>query len=154
MTLAFIDLVNAELKRRHPRLVTSVGWKARSALTSPPCVRWIAGDAEYGPPMQRDDALSQPLAGRVLKYSVECWGADPEESQLLVKRVVRALHALGTGASYSVEGESWEGLEGSGSQILGEMATLTVGIRDDVTEGEETIVAAPNPTAPPTGGFT
>lgn len=152
MTIAFITAVNTELKRRHPTLVTTVGWKERSKHSSPPCVRWIANTAEYGDPMQRDDMLSQPLAGRVLKYDVECWGASPEDTQVFVKSVVRVCHRLGTLASYSIEGETWTGLEGSGAAILGELATLTIGIRDDVTDDDETTVAPPLTQAPPDGG--
>lgn len=152
MTVSFVEAVNVELKRRQPGLVTSIGWKERSAHTKPPCVRWIADRATYGDPLLRDDAVTQPLAGRVLNYKVECWGDTPDATQQLVKSVVRVCHRLGSGVSYSVEGEEWTGLEGSGGAILGELATLTIGIRDDVTDDAET-TAEPTTQSPPSGGY-
>ena len=37
--------------------------------------------------------------------------------------------------------------------IMGEITTLNIGVRDDITDDEETTVAAPNTLAPPTGGY-
>lgn len=146
MSLSFLDSVNAELKRRHPGLVTTIGWKARSAHNSPPCVRWIADAAALGDAALRADRLTQSLAGRVLRYKVECWGRDLDETQRLVKSVWRVALRLGTRGTVDPQGEEWEGLEGSGGAILGEMATLTMGVRDDIEDDDETTVAPPTTT--------
>lgn len=146
MSLSFIDTINAELKRRHQGLVTTVGWKERSLHSKPPCVRWIADAATYGDAVLRQDRLTQPLLGRVLRYKVECWGRDLDETEQLAKSVVRVALQLGTHGSVEPQGEEWEGLEGSGASILGELATLTLGIRDDIEDDAETTVAPPTPT--------
>lgn len=153
MSYSFIDRINAEMKRRHPGLVPLVGWKARSQHTTAPSITWVKTGARAVDPMQRDDELAQPLAGRLALFSVDCWGRSPEECEALAKSLVRVLHRLGTGASYTYEGEADAGLEGSGGAILGEITSLNVGIRDDITDDEETTVAAPIEVTPPTGGF-
>ena len=154
MSYAFIAEVNAELRRRHAGVSTAVGWKERSKHTQPPSVCWVADKASYGDAVTRDDRVTQSIAGRTLAFNVDVWGRDPDETNALVKSVVRVCHRLGTVGAYAIEGEEWTGLEGSGGAILGEMATLTVSIRDDVDDDEEPAVAAPNPATPPTGGFT
>lgn len=154
MSYEFIARVNAELRRRHKGLVTLVGWKERSQHSQAPSITWVKDGADFDDPMQRDDALAQPLAGRVALFKVECWGNTPEECNALVKSVLRVCHRLGSGAAYTLKGESDAGLEGSGGAILGEITTLTLGIRDDVTDDDESTVDAPNPAAPPDGGFT
>lgn len=153
MSYSFIELVNAELRRRHAGLVTLTGWKARSQHTTAPSITWVKTGARAVDPMQRDNELAQPLAGRLALFSVDCWGRTPEECEVLAKSLVRVLHRLGTGASYTYEGESDAGLEGSGGAIMGEITTLNIGVRDDITDDEETTVAAPNTLAPPTGGY-
>jgi hypothetical protein len=154
MSYEFITRVNAELKRRHKGLTTSVGWKERSAHTQAPSVSWVKDGADFGDPMQRDDALAQPLAGRVCTFKVDCWGNTPEECNTLAKSVLRVCHRLGTGTAYVLKGETDAGLEGSGGAILGEITTLTISIRDDVTDDEESTVAPPNTVTPPEGEFT
>lgn len=157
MTTAAIDTINAELKRRHKGLVTTLGWKERSAHSQPPCVRWIADGAVFGDPVQHmgdGEPITQPLLGRVLRYRVECWGKDPDETQALAKSVMRVALRQLSAASCTIEAEEWEGIaqEGSGAAILGEMATLTVGIRDDIEDDAETTVAPPT-THTVGGGF-
>jgi hypothetical protein len=153
MSYGFIELVNAELKRRHPGLVTPVGWKERSALRQPPLVAWVADVGVFGDALPQWAQATQSIAGRVLRFKVDCWGRTPDETNALGQSVVRVCHRLGTSGAYAVEGEAWTGLEGSGSAILGELATLTLGIRDDVNDDDDTTVEAPNPAAPPTGGY-
>lgn len=154
MSYAFVAEVCTELKRRHQGLMTAVGWKERSKHSQAPLVCWVAEKAQYVDPVLRDDRITQSLAGRVLLFNVEVWGRDVDETNALVKSVVRVCHRLGTVGAYSVEGEEWTGLEGSGGAILGEMATLSIGVRDDVDDDPESTVDPPNPAAPPTGGFT
>lgn len=151
--IGFIERVNAELKRRRAGLHVSVGWKSRSEHRMPPSIAWVVDAAEYGDPLPREDRLSQSFAGRVVRCKVECWGDTPADTNALVKAVVRACHRVGSGASYAVEGEEWEGLEGSGGAILGELATLTVGVRDDVDDDDDAAVPPPVQQQPPSGGF-
>lgn len=148
----FIDAVNAELVRRHQGLRALVGWKERSLHTQPPMVCWVADAADYGDPVIQE-RMTPSLVGRVVKLKVEVWGTDPAETNVLVKSVLRVMHRTGTAGSYAVVSEQWEGLEGSGGAILGEMCTLTVGVRDDVDDDEETTSAGPHTQAPPDGGF-
>lgn len=152
----FIDAVNAELRRRHPGLVTAVGWKERSRHTQPPAVVWTASVGDFGAPVPREESASitQSLMGRVLRFNVEVWGADPPSTNTLVKSVLRTLHRLGTVGAYAIEGEQWEGLEGSGGAILGELATLTVGIRDDINDDDDNTEEAPFTQGAPDGGPT
>lgn len=157
MTTAAIDTINAELRRRHHGLVTTLGWKARSAHSQPPCVRWIADGAIFdgGVPREGEGGpITQVLMGRVLKYRVECWGKDPDETQALAKSVMRVCLRQLSAASCTIEAEDWEGIEekGSGAAILGEMATLTIGLRDDIEDDAETTVAPPH-THTAGGGF-
>lgn len=151
MTTAAIDTINAELRRRHKGLVTTLGWKERAKHSQPPCVRWVADNAVFGAPVLHqgdDEPITQPLLGRTLRYRVECWGKDPIETQALVKSVMRVCLRTLTAPSCTIESEEWEGIaqEGSGAAILGELATLTIGIRDDIEDDEETTVAPPTTT--------
>ena len=81
MSLSFIDTINAELKRRHQGLVTTVGWKERSVHSKPPCVRWIADAATYGDAVLRqkgivDRFLAELEAGEVTPEKVGSAGQD------------------------------------------------------------------------------
>ena len=155
MTTAAIDTINAELRRRHKGLVTTLGWKERSAHSQPPCVRWVADGANFDGGVPREGGpITQVLMGRVLRYKVECWGKDPDETQALAKSVMRVTLRQLSAASCTIESEEWEGIaqEGSGAAILGEMATLTIGIRDDIEDDAETTVAPPT-THTVGGGF-
>lgn len=146
MSLSSIDAINAELVRRHAGLTVGIGWKARSAHSSPPSVMWIPDQASFDAAMPRRDRITAPLLGRTLRFKVECWGTNPDETQRLAKSVVRvALRTLTLG-SCDVQGEEWTGLEGSGGAILGELATVTLAIRDDVEDDNETTVAPPTTT--------
>lgn len=152
----FVDSVNAELRRRHQGLHVAVGWKERSQHTRAPAVLWVADTATFGAPVPReqDDSITQSFVGRVLRFKVEVWGAAPSETNALVKSVLRVMHRLGTVGAYEVEGEEWTGLEGSGGAILGELATLTVGVRDDINDDDDSTEAAPFTQGPPEGGPT
>lgn len=152
----FVDAVNAELKRRHPGLPCLVGWKERSLHQRAPSVTWVADTAAFGPPVPReeDDSITQSLVGRVLRFKVEVWGNNNAETNALVKSVVRVMHRVGTVGAYEVDGEEWTGLEGSGGAILGELATLTVGVRDDINDDDDTTADPPFTQGPPEGGPT
>ena len=152
----FVDSVNAELRRRHQGLHVAVGWKERSQHTRAPAVLWVADTATFGAPVPREqaDSITQSFVGRVLRFKVEVWGETPADTNRLVKSVLRVMHRLGTVGAYEVEGEEWTGLEGSGGAILGELATLTVGVRDDINDDDDTTADPPFTQGPPDGGPT
>lgn len=152
----FIEQVNAALKKALPGLDTRVGWKERGRHTKPPSVVWTPDTGDYSDPIppEGEERITASFAGRIVRFNVECWGGTLRNTNIIAKAVVRYCHRIGTAGSYTVEGEEWEGVEeGSGGAILGELCTLTIGVRDDVTDEDEATLDPPHTTSV-SGGYT